>query len=282
MSKYRDTQFLFLSISILFILMINSDLCSQLPSEFDSIYVENVVGNRGDTVIIAVGMVNSISIGGFTLRFIYDDLSIRLTSVSLTERDSGFYEEPFLDTTQSGIGRIVCISSNPIRHPIPIGRGSVLAVKFYIDSNAVSGSSLIHFEDRGPNTYDNALSDSSGSLLIIPCLVDGFIIVTPLMISDGFESMSAMYNIRNSPNPFNNNTLISFNTMYPSQVSIVVYDIVGRKISTLDQGFMNRGSYSVNWDGRSDIGKEVSSGIYCYSLFIENKRVSSNRMVFLK
>jgi len=280
--KVNRAKPLFLFLILMFFVANTMAVYSQLPSESDSLYVENVIGNPGDTVVVPIGMVNSISVGGFTLRFIYDDNFVRLLTVSLAERDSGIYEEPLWDTTQSGVAHIICLSTNPIRYPIPVGRGIILRARFYIDNNAVSGNSFIHFEDRGPDTYDNAFSDSSGTILIIPSLVDGYILVTPLMIPNGLTPPSSLYNIRNSPNPFNNNTLISFNNINSSHVQIIVYDIMGRKISTLNLGLLDSGSYSVNWNCRNDIGKEVSSGIYCYSLFIENKRVSTNRMVVLK
>ena len=48
-------------------------------------------------------------------------------------------------------------------------------------------------------------------------------------------------------------------------------DLNGRKIKTLKRGFETKGNYKVSWDGSSDKGIKVSSGVYFYRLFFENK-----------
>jgi len=45
-------------------------------------------------------------------------------------------------------------------------------------------------------------------------------------------------------------------------VKIVLYNMLGQSIRTLVDGNQSAGFYTVYWDGRSDMGSPVSSGIY--------------------
>jgi hypothetical protein len=71
---------------------------------------------------------------------------------------------------------------------------------------------------------------------------------------------------QNYPNPFNANTQIKFTLPKSSKVEIDIYDIAGRKVKSLISGQLQAGIQGVIWDGHSDTGKEVSSGVYYYRL----------------
>ncbi len=68
------------------------------------------------------------------------------------------------------------------------------------------------------------------------------------------------------PNPFNPSTTIAFNLKQDDEVSIEVYDIRGRKVTTLMQDYMQAGNHRVVWHGIDDRGSRVSSGIYFYRM----------------
>jgi hypothetical protein len=75
---------------------------------------------------------------------------------------------------------------------------------------------------------------------------------------------------QNYPNPFNPSTSISFEvpgTVGSAQrVSLVVYDIRGRRARALIESSLAPGTHQVYWDGRDDQGSHVTSGIYLYVL----------------
>lgn len=66
----------------------------------------------------------------------------------------------------------------------------------------------------------------------------------------------------NYPNPFNPETRIDYKLPRASQVKIAVFNIRGQEVRTLFDGEQSRGRFFVTWDGRSDSGQRVSSGIY--------------------
>jgi len=71
---------------------------------------------------------------------------------------------------------------------------------------------------------------------------------------------------QNFPNPFNPSTTINYSVPQHSDVSLVVYNILGSKIRTLVNNSQTQGNYSVVWNGKDDFGNSVSSGIYFYAL----------------
>jgi hypothetical protein len=83
------------------------------------------------------------------------------------------------------------------------------------------------------------------------------------------------------PNPFNPSTSISYSIAKAAPVSLRIYDLAGRLVLTLVEGEMDAGNHTVRWDGRSQDGVAVASGVYLYRLEIPGF-VETRRMVLLK
>ena len=64
------------------------------------------------------------------------------------------------------------------------------------------------------------------------------------------------------PNPFNPRTELHFSLPNAAWVSLHIYDLRGRNISTLVNGWLAGGFQSVVWNGQDDKGQSVSSGRY--------------------
>ena len=80
---------------------------------------------------------------------------------------------------------------------------------------------------------------------------------------------------QNYPNPFNPSTTIRYDLPKVADVSLKVYDVMGREIATLAQGHLNAGSYVVQWNAN------VPSGIYFYRLQA-GEFVQTNKMIVLR
>lgn len=72
------------------------------------------------------------------------------------------------------------------------------------------------------------------------------------------------------PNPFNPAAQISYSLAGPSRVSLVIYDILGREIVTLANGYQQAGRYTVTWNSTQKSGIPVSSGVYFARLGVTN------------
>jgi hypothetical protein len=82
---------------------------------------------------------------------------------------------------------------------------------------------------------------------------------------------------QNYPNPFNPSTTIKFQIEKLADVKLNVYDITGKLISTIVENKNRAGVYEINFNG-----SKYSSGIYFYSLFIDNKIIDTKRMILIK
>ncbi|MBI1930785.1 S8 family serine peptidase [Candidatus Poribacteria bacterium] len=90
----------------------------------------------------------------------------------------------------------------------------------------------------------------------------------------------------NYPNPFNPETWIPFAIAQASEVKITIYDVRGRLIRRIPLGYQAAGIYDAKskaayWDGRSDTGERVGSGMYFYRLQAGNFQ-ATRKMVVVK
>ncbi|MCK4404030.1 MAG: T9SS type A sorting domain-containing protein [candidate division Zixibacteria bacterium] len=70
----------------------------------------------------------------------------------------------------------------------------------------------------------------------------------------------------NYPNPFNPVTNFEFSLSKPVHVKIEIFNIIGQKVRTLVDEEMNPGVYVVDWGGKDENERPVSSGIYFYRM----------------
>ena len=70
---------------------------------------------------------------------------------------------------------------------------------------------------------------------------------------------------QNYPNPFNPSTVISFSVVEAGNVSLKIFDMLGREVATLVDGFQEAGSYKVQFDASG-----LSTGMYLYRISAGN------------
>nr|MBC8232540.1 T9SS type A sorting domain-containing protein [bacterium] len=90
----------------------------------------------------------------------------------------------------------------------------------------------------------------------------------------------------NYPNPFNPETWIPFELASDSSVVVGIYNVKGELVRTLDLGVKEAGYYmdktsAGHWDGRSQTGEQVASGLYFYTIKA-GKFIATRRMVMVK
>ena len=71
---------------------------------------------------------------------------------------------------------------------------------------------------------------------------------------------------QNYPNPFNGITTIDYSIPSASHILFKIYDMSGKEIKTLHNGYHNSGSATKIWDGKDKNSQLVASGIYFYSI----------------
>jgi len=93
----------------------------------------------------------------------------------------------------------------------------------------------------------------------------------------GVENLPANFELaQNYPNPFNPTTTITFALPTSANVKLNVFDMAGRHVKTLVNGYVNAGSYDVNFDASN-----LASGVYFYKLTSDNVNIVK-KMVLMK
>ncbi len=115
--------------------------------------------------------------------------------------------------------------------------------------------------------YYDMVSDNEGVHLAWANTLNGgqdvyYTHITPVItgINETFEYTN--YSVSTFPNPFANETTISFSLNKKEDVTIEVYDLMGRKAKTLLNKNMNTGQHKVKWDGCNDNGLLLPQGFY--------------------
>lgn len=84
------------------------------------------------------------------------------------------------------------------------------------------------------------------------------------------------------PNPFLATAYLSLQLDGEGVVRVAVYDVNGREISVLEDGFRSAGPHGIRWDGRDRLGKQVPAGVYFISARSANGATTSRKVVRLR
>lgn len=115
------------------------------------------------------------------------------------------------------------------------------------------GDTFVHWELKGCVINDTLYGDTTNVITSVKDFSEN-------LISD-FELYP------NYPNPFNPITTISFRVTKAHNISLIVYDIMGREVKRIiDNEYYYPGIYKTTWDGKNNSNQSVSSGVYYYRL----------------
>jgi|GEM_PF-1162375 hypothetical protein len=147
--------------------------------------------------------------------------------------------------------------------------GEYVKVGFVKGSGTVTSAKSYEFTDRnlmsGKYSYRLKQIDNNGNFEYFN------------LSSDAVVGVPSKFDLsQNYPNPFNPATKINFDLPKDSKISLKLYDMLGREVSTLVNEFRTAGYYTVDFNASS-----LSSGIYFYRL-LAGEFSSVKKMVILK
>jgi hypothetical protein len=85
----------------------------------------------------------------------------------------------------------------------------------------------------------------------------------------------------NYPNPFNPSTTVKYQLAKGTDVSIKIYNMLGKEVKTLVNTRQTAGSYTLQWDATDDLGQAVASGIY-FCKMVTPEYTRTQKMMLLK
>ena len=170
-----------------------------------------------------------------------------------------------------------------------------LHIKLGLEKDQSSGEITLNIQfDNNSNCYAYTLSrdinshremskyfpEYSGSYVLLQRMTDyaAGIDTYDKTIQSSPEQISLYANY---PNPFNSSTQIDYYLPNAGVVMIKIFNIQGRLVHTLVNQKKASGHHSAIWDGRSDKGSFVTSGIYIYQIQ-SNNQIKNRKLLLLK
>ena len=132
--------------------------------------------------------------------------------------------------------------------------------------------------------HGNIVSGPFQRVVSVSNIRDAYLSVT-LRVGDVHPNKTGL--AQNFPNPFNPETWLPFQLAESANVTFRIYDRSGRLVRTFPLGFRSAGFYTtrsaaVYWDGRSNTGEKVASGLYFYTMQTNKSFTATRRMLIVK
>ena len=136
---------------------------------------------------------------------------------------------------------------------------------FEADLRALRGMSAVVFASGFLNPANNQNGAPFGLFVALP---DGQVVELPaanggdLVASAKPDVIPNRFELnQNYPNPFNPTTTIAYSLAEPTQVSLKVYDMLGREVTTLVNEYRQAGEHKVEFNANG-----IPSGVYFYKI----------------
>jgi hypothetical protein len=215
-------------------------------------------GSTGNVITIALR--NEAPVRGMQLELADLPDYLRPDSVWVTGRAYGFIAR-FNDV--DGVLRLIAISFN---YTLEADSGAVVNVSYQVAANAPLGTEVA--------LQVLSLILINGENEVVEATAEGgvFVVGSPSGVAAAAVTPTRFALAQNYPNPFGSGaaahgtTSIGFSLPKPEEVSLVVYDLLGREVCTVFRGRLGTGDHTLAWDGSDAAGRPLPAGVYLYRL----------------
>jgi len=259
----------------------------EAPFALDSIWLNNVSGEAGEPVAIEVNFFNQLDVNDIIVALDYGSSFLQYDSVSFQEtREMPPYINSLPVQNQGSSHELRLQLTFDNENPLESGSGTIARLFFTIDPDAVetlivvdtttfagfAHTSVTRTPAAGGDTFVPLFTAGSVEIKVSTDVTD----VTP----DG--TLPASFELaQNYPNPFNPTTQIRFSLPQASNVRLDIFNLLGRRVCRLIDQHLCAGVHQVTFNGRSEKGRSLASGIYFYRISA-GEYTEVRKMVLLK
>jgi len=179
--------------------------------------------------------------------FSYDN-RINISDLSLTESYTENRLSIYIERIENSKGIAEAIIAPVDGYSLSDWKDQLIKLNIQSDASGFSGALTLFYDFRGINGEK------------IESAVQEFQFAIKSNIPNEYQLLN------NYPNPFNPSTTIEFNLPVRGDIQLTIFNLLGEKVKSFTDQALDPGRHSFEWNGSTDSGVEVSSGIYFYSL----------------
>ncbi len=210
-----------------------------------------------------------------------------------------YYRDLVLGQNYFGDPAMIVYATAPSKQTVQaIRTGDTLAITVLADGHASAGARVVVSDSTG--VIADQITDQNGLVqVIVPPALDHALCISAVKaggttgqalyypsvvtdVEDSDPSRPAVFDLsQNYPNPFNPTTQIAFSLPTTGHVELAIFDLLGRRVTTLVDGPLTSGVHQVEWSGSSSYGESAAAGIYFYRL-TAGTQTETRKMLLLK
>ncbi len=175
---------------------------------------------------------------------------------------------------------IICLSIAPIFAQSSSIDVSGTSSVYLFENNSICADEITVQQDATftAEFYGDVLEGNCTTLLTPTG--DGTVTL-PVELTD-IESLPTVFTLKPAyPNPFNPTTTIHYGIPDAGEVSIMIYDLMGRKVATLFHNQQQAGWYEITWNGLLTDGSLASAGMYIYKIIAADE-IKTSKISLIK
>jgi hypothetical protein len=183
-------------------------------------------------------------LSGYVMTVTYDPTALRLDA---SFGDNGVLDSPLYLTKKVKDGELLvaCVTKGGV--PVANADGLISSMRFEVVGSIERSSVKVESAE---------LVDGQSKLNMVEKLAN-----TELTFLPSQFALSQNY-----PNPFNMETMVSYDVAKDANVNLVIYNTLGQEVRTLVNEAKVAGTYTLRWNGRDNVGRDVAAGVYFYRL----------------
>jgi hypothetical protein len=246
---------------------------SALAESANPLSYEIVPSKAGNAATVKLYLENAKGMAGGSIPLSFAALGsdIECTKIDFTDsRVAHFSLYPTIDNNSKKvlIGMIRALDEN-IGDVLPAGEGVIATLIFQSkESRCVPELKMTSWPLSVGQLYFDLVDETGHSICKIKAKDEDIAIpIRAGSATDVGDSKPTHYELKgNYPNPFNPETVIKFSLPQETPVTLRVYNILGQVVRTVVDDVLPAGNHHVRWDGKSEQGHDVASGVYFYRI----------------
>jgi hypothetical protein len=242
-------------------------ICASAVADVSKISANNIRA-EAENVIVPIELSNSVPMTALDLPMKFSE-GVTLVGVTFegTRSESFDFKWANIDNENNTVvlGMIPNVSGQ--NSDLEVGEGVIANFEFAIEDEYLEVFSIEPTVIEKPSHEAMFVYSDDGKDMIDVAPEIGAITVEVAALIAPEDLLPESFGLRqNYPNPFNPDTRIAFDLPKSVNVRIDIFNVLGQKVSTLINEYKEAGTHQVTWNGTSESGGSVASGMYFYRI----------------